>query len=166
MKKIAVLSDTHGHLPENVLKYFADCDEIWHAGDVGDITIIRKLSSLKPFKAVYGNIDGKDISALIPENQIFMCESKKILITHIAGKPGKYTARVKKILLDEKPDMLVCGHSHILQIAHDTVYNTLFINPGACGNEGFHKVKTIIRFTIDYHVIKDMQVIELGKRGN
>lgn len=165
-KRIGLISDTHSYLHESVFNHFADCDEIWHAGDIGNELISKKLSEFKPFKAVYGNIDNTVIRALYPENLIFEILGQKILITHIGGKPFNYPERVKKLLTQEKPDIFICGHSHILIVQTDLVFNNvLYINPGAAGNEGFHKIRTIMKFDITASKIKNIKVIELGKRG-
>src|SRR5690349_15615356 len=143
MRKILLLSDTHGHLDDSVLKYAADCDEIWHGGDFGTMEVADRLSAVKPLKGVYGNIDGTNIRVKYPENLVIEVEGMKILMTHIAGPPGKYTPRVRKLLQDEKHDVLICGHSHILKVMRDAGFNTMYMNPGAAGNEGFHKIKTM-----------------------
>jgi len=163
--KIALLSDTHGHLDDAIFKYFEDCDEIWHAGDFGTMEVADKLSACKTLRAVYGNIDGSALRAKFPEDLWLEAEGMKILITHIAGSPGNYNPRVRKLLLERKPALLICGHSHILKVMRDHVYNLLYMNPGAAGNEGFHKVKTLLRFSIDKGALKDLEVVELGKRG-
>lgn len=145
---------------------FAECDEIWHAGDIGSHELADKLEKLKPLRAVYGNIDDKKMQLRFPEDLRFTCDGVDILITHIAGSPPKYNARVKKLLLASTPDVLICGHSHILKVMRDPAFNNmLFINPGAAGIHGFHNVKTLIRFSIIERSIKDLEVIELGKRG-
>lgn len=147
--KVGVISDTHGHLDQRVLDFFAGCDEIWHAGDIGDLEIIDKLERTAPVKGVYGNIDDYTVRSTCPENQCFTHKQQKILITHIAGKPPRYNARVRALLKQEAPDLLVCGHSHILRVEFDAGNNVLYINPGAAGVQGFHKHKTAIRFTLD-----------------
>lgn len=165
MKRIGLLSDTHGHLDARILDYFAACDEIWHAGDIGTLEIAEKLAKAKPLRAVYGNIDGAEIRQLYPLNLAFELENVSIFMTHIGGYPGRYAKRVQDILLEVRPKLYICGHSHILKVMPDKKLDLLHINPGACGNEGFHKVKTITRFTLDAGNIKDLEVIELGKRG-
>lgn len=163
---IGLLSDTHGDLDPKVFEHFAACDEIWHAGDIGDSSVSDALKQFKPLRAVYGNIDGREIQNQFPEDNRFECEGLDILMTHIAGKPSTYNPRVRKLLQEQCPDILICGHSHLLLIKRDTVFqNMLFINPGAAGSHGFHTVKTLVRFTIKNKVISDMEVIELGKRG-
>ncbi len=164
MKKIGLLSDTHSSLPDSVFKYFEEVDEIWHAGDIGNIELIEKLENFKPTKAVFGNIDTKELRFVYPENLRFDCEGVDVLLTHIGGYPGRYNKRVTKIFDDNPPGLFICGHSHILKVMMDKKYNFLHINPGACGNIGIHQVKTVIRFAIDEGKIKDLEVVELGNR--
>lgn len=164
MKKIGLLSDTHSSLPDSVFKYFEDVDEIWHAGDIGTIELIEKLEDFKPTKAVFGNIDTKELRFIYPENLRFDCEGVDVLLTHIGGYPGRYNQRVTKIFNENPPGLFICGHSHILKVMMDKKYNFLHINPGACGNIGIHQVKTVIRFAIDAGKIKDLEVVELGSR--
>ncbi len=164
--KIGLLSDTHSILDTRVINYFKDCDEIWHAGDIGDASVVDQLEKIKPLRAVFGNIDDKDIQARFPEDNWFDCEGMNIWMTHIAGSPPNYNPRIKKVLKDKIPAILICGHSHILKVKKDPNYkNLLYINPGAAGNHGFHLIKTIMRFEIIGKEIKNMEVIELGKRG-
>lgn len=164
--RIGLISDTHSHLDPRVFTHFKECDEIWHAGDIGDLALADQLATFKPFRAVYGNIDDREIQVRYPENLRFTCEGLRIWMTHIAGSPPRYNPRVKKELKLEVPDILICGHSHILRVKRDPAYaNMLYINPGAAGNQGFHAVKTIMRFTILRGELTDMEVIELGKRG-
>jgi putative phosphoesterase len=164
MKKIGLLSDTHGHLDPKIFDYFKDVDEIWHAGDVGDMSVIEELENFKPVKGVYGNIDGHEVRAAWPKNQVFDCEGLKVLITHIAGKPYKYVKDAHEKIQREKPDVFVCGHSHILLVQFDKNINSMWLNPGACGIKGFHKTKTILRFDVGGKELKNMEVIELGPR--
>lgn len=165
--KIGLLSDTHSYLDAKVFTHFRDCDEIWHAGDIGDSTVITQLESFKPLKAVFGNIDSKELQAKYPEDLRFMCEGVKVHITHIGGTPPKYNQRVKPMLYKHTPDIFICGHSHILCIKRDpNLNNMLFVNPGAAGNHGFHRMKTLVRFNIEGTKISNMEVIELGKRGS
>lgn len=164
MKKIGLLSDTHSSLPDSVFKYFEDVDEIWHAGDIGNIELIEKLEDFKPTKAVFGNIDTKELRFVYPENLRFDCEGVDVLLTHIGGYPGRYNKRVTKIFQENPPGLFICGHSHILKVMMDKKYKFLHINPGACGNIGIHQVKTVIRFAIDAGKIKDLEVVELGSR--
>ncbi|MBS1556543.1 MAG: metallophosphoesterase family protein [Bacteroidetes bacterium] len=163
--KIGLISDTHSHLDPKVLEYFQSVDEIWHAGDIGEVSVTQQLEHLKPLRAVYGNIDDKNLQALYPEYLWFDCEGLRIWMTHIAGSPPNYNPRTKKILKEKSADVLICGHSHILKVIKDPKYNLLYINPGAAGNHGFHHIKTIMRFEILNKEIKNMEVIELGKRG-
>jgi uncharacterized protein len=164
--KIGLLSDTHSFLDSRIMEYFKDCDEIWHAGDIGDPDVIKPLVDLKPFRAVYGNIDDKIVQQRYPEDLRFNCSGLDIWMTHIAGSPPRYNPRIKKELSKQIPDILICGHSHILRIKRDPAWNNmLYLNPGAAGNHGFHSIKTIVRFTIENVSITQMEVIELGKRG-
>ncbi|GAB3339277.1 metallophosphoesterase family protein [Marivirga atlantica] len=163
--KIGLISDTHGHLEASVAKYFKNCDEIWHAGDIGEGNIMESLSEIAPVQAVFGNIDTPAVQKQYSEDLILEREGKKILMTHIAGKPPRYNPRVKKLIKELKPDIFICGHSHILRVIPDKENNCLYINPGAAGKQGFHREKTIIRFDINSGKIENMEVIELGKRG-
>jgi len=165
MTRIGLISDTHGFLDENVFKHFENCDEIWHAGDFGNISVAEKLSAFKPLRGVYGNIDGNDIRNIFPEKLHWQCEDVKIFMTHIGGYPSKYTPAVKKEIIAIKPQLFISGHSHILKIMYDAQLQCLHINPGAAGNQGWHKVRTIVRFAIDSKEIKNCEIIELGKRG-
>ncbi len=161
--RIGLISDTHGFLDEKVKKYFAPCDEIWHAGDIGDSSVLQELQSFKPTWAVYGNIDNP--SALdAPEVLLLSRSSKRFLMIHIAGKPPRYNAQVRQLLQTHQPDALICGHSHILKVEMDRTNGVLFINPGAAGRHGFHKVRTLIRFEVT-DTIKSLEVIELGPRS-
>jgi putative phosphoesterase len=165
LKKIGLLSDTHGYLDPKIFKYFEWCDEVWHAGDIGDITVSNRLSEFKTFRAVYGNIDGQNIRSIHPEDQLFLCEEVKVFITHIGGYPGNYFPEARKKIGEHKPDLFICGHSHILKVMRDTKYNLLHMNPGAAGKSGFHKMKTMIRFEVNGKRIENLEVIELGLRG-
>lgn len=162
---IGLLSDTHSVLDSNVFEHFKGCDEIWHAGDIGDAEVADRLEKFKPLRAVFGNIDDKNLQARFPEDLWFDCEGMKIWITHIGGAPPNYNPRIKKILKERVPDIFICGHSHILRVKKDDKLNMLYINPGAAGNHGFHTMKTIIRMQIADAKIKKIEVIELGKRG-
>ena len=164
MKTIGLLSDTHSYLPDKVFAYFKDCDEIWHAGDFGDYEIVRRLKEFKPLRGVYGNIDGQEIRNEFPLENIFFCEEVKVLIKHIGGYPKKYAPGVKDLIRREKPQLFISGHSHILKIMYDNELHCLHINPGACGQQGWHQVKTLVKFSIDGKEIKDCKVIELGKK--
>lgn len=165
MKRIGLLSDTHGYLDEAVYRYFDECDEIWHAGDMGTTEVSDKLAAFKPFKAVYGNIDGTELRKIHPEVQRFNCEGAEVLMLHIGGFPGKYSPDARKEIMKVKPKLFICGHSHILRVMFDKKFNMLHMNPGAAGNHGFHKVKTLLRFSVNNAQIKDLEAIEIGKRG-
>ncbi|HAP68233.1 MAG TPA: YfcE family phosphodiesterase [Flavobacteriales bacterium] len=166
MKRIALLSDTHGYLDAKLKKYTESCHEIWHAGDIGTLAVTDTLESWKPLRAVYGNIDGDKLRVVYPENQLFELDGVKVLMTHIGGYPGRYNARVRALIEKEKPKLYICGHSHILKVMFDKKHNCLHMNPGACGNHGFHQMKTLLRFTLDAGNIKDLEVIELGNRSS
>jgi uncharacterized protein len=164
--KIGLLSDTHGFLDPKIFEHFRGCDELWHAGDIGDPIIADALESFKPLRAVYGNIDDKELQIRYPEDLYFRREGLSIWITHIGGTPPRYNPRIKKKLPELAPDIFICGHSHILRIAKDPAHNgMLYINPGAAGNQGFHHMKTLVRFEISGKEVRNLEVIELGKRG-
>jgi len=165
LKKIILISDTHGHFDPKLVKYIQAADEVWHAGDIGDMRVCDEIRKLKPLKAVWGNIDGQRARGEFQEHLIFNCEEAKIYITHIAGYPGKYAKGIKERLLEEKPDVFICGHSHILKVMFDKSLNLLFMNPGSCGMSGFHQVKTLLSFEIEGKEIKNLNVIELGSRA-
>lgn len=162
MTRILLLSDTHNFLDKKIYKYADSCDQIWHAGDIGTSTVTDELKKIKPLRAVYGNIDGMDIRREFPLHQRFRCEDVGVWITHIAGSPGRYNPEIRNSLLLKSPKLFICGHSHILKVMYDKKFNMLFINPGAAGNYGAHKVKTLIRFTIDKADITKLEVIEFG----
>lgn len=164
--KIGLLSDTHGYLDRKVFQHFENCDEIWHAGDIGSTAVADELEKFKTLRAVHGNIDERQLQMRFPEDQRFSCDGLEIWITHIGGTPPSYNKRIKKILADHPPDIFICGHSHILQVRKDPALGgMLFINPGAAGNAGFHYQKTLVRFVVDGGEISQMEVIEIGKRG-
>jgi uncharacterized protein len=163
--KIGLMSDTHSFLDKRVFEHFAEVDEIWHAGDIGSLAVADALEAFKPFRAVYGNIDNQELRQRYPENLTWDTEGVKVWMTHIGGYPSRYVARVKTALRLEKPHLYICGHSHILRVMPDRELNLLHINPGACGNEGFHPIKTLIRFDILESKIQNLEVIELGLRG-
>lgn len=165
MKKILLISDTHGYLEPKLIKHIQEADEVWHAGDIGTLALCQEIEKLKPLKAVWGNIDGQDLRSTYPENLIFDCEKVKVFITHIGGYPGKYPAKIKQLLIEHKPKLFICGHSHILKVMFDKEHNLLHINPGAAGVHGFHHVKTAVRFEIEREEIKNLAVIELGKKA-
>jgi putative phosphoesterase len=165
MKRIGLLSDTHGYLDDRILHHFENVDEIWHAGDIGDIELLDELKVFKPTRAVWGNIDNHIIRKDTKEFLRFKCEDVEVLITHIGGKPGKYSKPAFEELQLKAPKLFICGHSHILLVKMDPRYNMLWMNPGACGIKGFHQVRTILRFSITGDRIHDLEVIELGKRA-
>ncbi len=164
MKKIGLLSDTHGYLDPKIYNYFADVDEIWHAGDVGSLEVIDALRKFKPTRGVYGNIDDYQIRREFPEFNRFFCEDVEVLITHIGGRPGKFSIPTLEELKKGIPKLFICGHSHILLVKMDPTRNMLCMNPGACGNKGFHSVKTLLRFSVTGDKIHDLEAIEIGKR--
>ncbi len=166
MKKIALISDTHGLLAQDVLEHIETADEVWHAGDIGHIDLVQKLESLKPLRAVYGNIDDHTIRYSCPLNLNFECEGMKVFMTHIGGYPGRYSKRVRELLDVSKPDIYICGHSHICKVMKDHQRNLIHLNPGACGIKGFHQIRTMILLEIDDSSIKRLQIVELGKRSD
>lgn len=163
MTRIGLLSDTHSFLPESIFSFFKDCDEIWHAGDIGSLLLASKLADFKPLRAVYGNIDGQDIRQHYPSEIRFLCEETDVWITHIGGYPGKYDALVIKRIIHNPPDLFVSGHSHILKVLNDTKLNLLHMNPGAAGKYGFHKVITLLRFEINQKRIQNLDLLEIEK---
>ena len=165
MKKILLLSDTHGHLDARILKYVRQADEVWHAGDIGTLNVTDQIGALKKIRAVHGNIDNHQIRTQFPEDIFFECEGLSVFMTHIGGYPERYNPRVLKILNARKPHLFICGHSHILKVMRDKKRNLLHLNPGAAGVVGFHKVRTMLRFEINLKEIKNLDVIELGLRG-
>ncbi|NNE33063.1 MAG: metallophosphoesterase family protein [Winogradskyella sp.] len=164
MKRILLLSDTHSYIDEAILNHVKQADEVWHAGDIGDLKVTDSIKKLKPLKAVYGNIDDDKVRREFPLNNSFMCEGVNVFITHIGGYPPKYNNRIKPYLINNKPDLFICGHSHILKVMPDKNLNLLHMNPGAAGKHGFHKIRTMLRFKIDNTNIKDLEVIEFEKR--
>ena len=165
MVRIGLLSDTHSFLDEKIFHYFSSCDEIWHAGDIGSEEVADKLEQFRPLRAVYGNIDGGKLRQRFPLDQFFTIEGVSVYMTHIGGYPGRYVKRVSDFIKENHPKLYICGHSHILKIMPDPRFDLLHVTPGACGLEGFHQVKTLVRFAIEAGDIKQMEVIELGKRG-
>ena len=163
--RIGLLSDTHSYLDPTILEHFRDCDEIWHAGDVGDASVLDALEAEIPVRAVYGNIDGSALRQRLPLNQTFTVADLPVLITHIGGYPGRYTSRVRGLLDALRPQLYICGHSHILKVMMDRQRGTLHINPGACGRHGFHRMRTVVRFAIERSRVENLEVIELGLRG-
>jgi len=161
---IGLLSDTHGYLDATVFDYFKNCDEIWHAGDFGTLELANALADAKPLRGVYGNIDGAALRETYPEINCFMCEEVKVFIKHIGGYPPKYNPATKNELMVENPQLFISGHSHIVKIMYDKELECLHMNPGAAGKQGWHKVRTLIRFAIDGKEIKNCELIELGGR--
>lgn len=165
MKTIGLISDTHGYLDDAVFKHFEPCDEVWHAGDFGSYEVAEGLKKFKPLRGVYGNIDGQPIRSEFPEVLKFSSEGVKVLMIHIGGYPARYSPLARIEITAYRPALFISGHSHILKIMYDKKYECLHINPGAAGNQGWHRVRTVVRFVIDGSNIKDCDVIELGKRG-
>ena len=164
MKKILLLSDTHSCIDSQIIKFVKQADEVWHAGDIGDISVTDTICNYRPLRAVYGNIDNQQIRGQFPLHQRFMCQGMAVWMTHIGGYPPKYTPRLKKELTLDPPKIFICGHSHILRVIPDKKLQLIHINPGSVGKSGFHKVRTMIRFVIEGGNIRDMEVIELGRR--
>lgn len=164
MVKIGLLSDTHSYLDDAVFRHFEQCDEIWHAGDFGDVAVADTLAAFKPLRGVYGNIDGKDIRMAYPEHLRFDCEAVDVWMTHIGGYPGRYSQQVKSEILKHPPKLFICGHSHVLKVMYDQKLQCLHLNPGAAGKQGWHKVRTLLRFSIDDKRIENLEVIELAHR--
>lgn len=162
MTRIGLISDTHSYLDDAVFKHFDNCDEIWHAGDFGTLALAEQLAAFKPLKGVYGNIDDKDIRLVYPEHQRFKCESVEVWMTHIGGYPGRYSPLVKPEIYNNPPQLFITGHSHILKVIYDKKINCLHVNPGAAGKQGWHKVRTLLRFSITDEKIHGMEIIELG----
>jgi hypothetical protein len=160
MQRIGLLSDTHGFINQRIFDFFSDCDEVWHAGDIGNIETADKLSGFKTLRAVYGNIDGSDVRKLYPKIQLFNSEDLKVFMTHIGGYPGRYEKEALQLINTEKPGLFISGHSHILKVMYDKKHLLLHINPGAAGNSGFHNLITCVRFVIDGKDIKDLEVFE------
>lgn len=163
MKKIGLLSDTHGHWDERYKKHFESCDEIWHAGDIGSMELADQLAKIAPLRAVYGNIDGQDLRHRFPQVNRFTIEGAEVLIKHIGGYPGNYDPSIRGSLLVHPPKLFISGHSHILKVKYDKTLQMLHINPGAAGISGFHKVRTLVRFTIDDGIFSNLEVIELAE---
>lgn len=164
MKRIGLISDTHSDLDDAVFKHFDRCDEIWHAGDFGTLELADKLTAFKPLKGVYGNIDGGDLRQQYPEHLRFVCEEVDVWMTHIGGYPDRYSQFVKPEIYSNPPQLFIAGHSHILKVIYDKKINCLHLNPGAAGKQGWHKVRTLLRFSISEKKIHDMEIIELGSK--
>lgn len=166
MKRIGLISDTHGHIDNRWEEIFAGCDEIWHAGDIGDIAVAEYLQRISPLRAVSGNIDGRPVRDVYPEELSFRCESLSVLMVHIGGYPGHYPPAVRRLLDEVKPGLFICGHSHILRVMRDVERQQMLVmNPGAAGVEGFHRMKTAIRFVVNGSIVQDVEVVEFGLRG-
>lgn len=164
MRLIGLLSDTHAYLHPRVKYHFKNCDEIWHAGDIGNIALADELAAFKPFRAVYGNIDGDSIRKVYPKHLKFSLEGLSVWITHIGGYPNRYRPEILAEMKLNPPDLFICGHSHILKVIPDKQFNLLHLNPGASGKTGFHQVLTLMRFELNKGKIENLEVIELEKR--
>lgn len=163
MKRIGLLSDTHGYIHPEIPRIFGSCDEIWHAGDFGSLEAVKQLQAISPLRGVHGNIDGMDVRMLYPEFLRFKCEEVDVLITHIGGYPGRYESKALQIISVNPPGLFISGHSHILKVMHDAHHQLLHINPGAAGRQGLHRQITMVRFVIDKANIKDLEVVEFDK---
>ncbi|MDT0557012.1 metallophosphoesterase family protein [Ichthyenterobacterium sp. W332] len=163
MTKILLLSDTHSYIDDRILDYVKQSDEVWHAGDIGNLVVTDKIKALKPLRAVYGNIDDARARVEFPEHNRFMCEGVDVWITHIGGYPPKYNARFREDIKANPPKLFICGHSHILKVMSDKKYNLLHMNPGAVGKHGFHKVRTMLRFIVEGKKIENLEVIEFPR---
>jgi putative phosphoesterase len=165
MLQIGLISDTHSFLDDSIFNYFEEVDEIWHAGDIGNIEIIHKLKEFKPLRAVFGNIDDAEMRWTLKEDEVFELEGLKIYLTHIGGLPPNFNPRTRKIIKEQNPDIFICGHSHIVNVKKDTKHNNMVcLNPGAAGKHGFHKIRTIMRFCLNQKKITNLELIELGTR--
>lgn len=164
MQKILLLSDTHSYIDDAILKHVKQADEVWHAGDIGDLSVTDEIKALKPLRAVFGNIDDAKARTEFPLHNRFMCEGVNVWITHIGGYPPKYNGKVRDALKENPPDLFITGHSHILKVIPDKTLNLLHMNPGAVGKHGFHKKRTMLRFKIDGKDIKDLEIIEFERR--
>lgn len=164
MKKIVLLSDTHGHIDDTILKYVKLADEVWHAGDIGNLKVTDTIKKLKPLRSVFGNIDNHEARLEFPLNNRFYCEGVDVLITHIGGYPGKYSPAIREEITQNPPKLFICGHSHILKVMFDKKLNCLHMNPGAAGISGFHQKRTMLRFEIDGEKIQNLEIIEIGDK--
>jgi uncharacterized protein len=164
MKKILLLSDTHSHIDDTILKYVEMADEVWHAGDIGDLMVTDTIRKMKPLRSVYGNIDDDKARLEFPLHNRFMCEDMDVWITHIGGYPGKYNPKIQSELLLNPPQLFITGHSHILKVMYDKKHNFLHMNPGAAGISGFHQMRTMLRFVVDGDKIRDLEIIEISKK--
>lgn len=163
--RIGLLSDTHGTLDAAIFEHFSECDEVWHAGDLGSVEVLDHLKQFKPTRAVYGNVDGAELRAELPLDLSWDCAGLSVFMTHIGGYPGRYDPRVKKELAKLRPGLFICGHSHILKVMRDPALGLLHMNPGACGHYGWHIVRTLLRFSVESGKISNVEAIELGPRG-
>ncbi len=163
MKRIGLLSDTHGYWDERYVKYFAECDEVWHAGDIGSLEVVQKFQEFRMFRAVSGNVDGGDILRLFPKILRWNCEGADVLMTHIGGYPGRYDPRVRNLIFANPPKLFISGHSHILKVQYDKTLHLLHINPGAAGLQGCQQVRTLVRFTVDKGSFSDLDVVEMSR---
>ncbi len=161
MKRIGLLSDTHSYWDDKYLEYFSECDEIWHAGDIGSTEVADRLAAFRPLRAVCGNCDGGDLRRMFPTVLRWRCEDADVLMTHIGGYPGRYDRSIVRQLVEHTPKLFVCGHSHILKVQYDRSLGLLHINPGAAGLQGWQQVRTLVRFTVDASKFRDLEVIEL-----
>jgi uncharacterized protein len=164
MIKILLLSDTHSHIDDTILKYVQQADEVWHAGDIGSLVVTDKIKSIKPLRAVFGNIDDDKARMEFPLHNRFMCEGVDVWITHIGGYPGKYNQAIREELRTNPPKLFICGHSHILKVQFDKSLDLLHMNPGAAGISGFHQIRTMLRFEIDGDKIQSLEIVEIGKK--
>jgi len=164
VRKIGIISDTHGYMDERIAHHLKNCDEIWHAGDIGNIAVTDALEKIATLRAVYGNIDGGVLRTVFPLNQFFEVEGMNVFMTHIAGKPGSYPARVSEEIRAHMPNIFICGHSHICLVKQNPSFGLLHINPGAAGVQGFHKMRTLLRMDLDKGKVANLEVVELGKR--
>ncbi len=163
MKRIGILSDTHSYLHPRLFEFFRDVDELWHAGDIGDLATYERLDSFRPLRAVYGNIDGREIRKVCPRYLSFAMEGVKVLMTHIGGYPGRYDRYALTLIEQEKPGLFICGHSHILKVMFDQRHSFLYINPGAAGRSGMHRSVTMVRLTVEGEVMKDLEVLDIPR---
>ncbi len=162
---IGLLSDTHGFLEPAIFDYLGACDEVWHAGDFGPISIFDQLAAFKPLRGVWGNIDGQDIRACVPQDLVWECAGMRVYMTHIGGYPGAYGKRVKAEIEKSRPGLFICGHSHIVKVMRDQKLGLIHLNPGAAGQHGWHIMRTLLRFTIEDGKLNGLEVVELGPRG-
>lgn len=163
--RIGLLSDTHGFVDPAIFDYFAECDEVWHAGDFGPVQVYDQLQAFKPVRGVWGNVDGAEVRRCVPRDLAWECEGLRVFMTHIGGYPGNYERRVRVELQKRRPGLFICGHSHILKVIRDPVLGLVHLNPGACGHVGWHAMRTVLRFTVESGKLSAMEAIELGARG-